>query len=332
MKKVIFISSLIICVLIVLTGCGDIGKVNEKNITEDLSGKTIIVSDNNISSKFDFTKLKKPEIKGFKVTKESLNKDSKQDIIYGQLKLSYTKNDNNTGAVVKYDANGQVKITYNYYDKAWIIDKVEASELNNWKINSSNVSYMALPDMNVTSDNITKDFGNDGSGIQTISNIKTSNDVPSRKEYVEFDASRDSSGVKSNEHWKFTYHYSDAEKKWSLESKQNTSKSIVSTPSNNANTSSSTATSNNGNSNNTDANNSSTNGSLTEAQALNLLNQKEGSEFTIVPGEDQGGIQNYQGKQCYSFFMSDKNTPQDTTFYVEISTGKIYNEVGGEVN
>lgn len=330
MKKVIFISSLIICVLIVLTGCGDIGKVNGKNITKDLIGKTIIISDNNISSKFDFTKLKKPEIKGFKVTKESLNKDSKQDIIYGQLKLSYTKNDNNTGAVVKYDANGQVKITYNYYDKAWTIDKVEAAELNNWKITSSNVSYMALPNMNVTSDSITKDFGNDGSGVQTISNIKTSNDVPSRKEYVEFDASRDSSGVKSNEHWKFTYHYSDAEKKWSLESKQNTSKSIVSTPSNNTNTSSSTATSNNGNSNNQ---NTASKTPLTRDQAKNILNQKEGSQFVLLDDSMQDtGVEQWNGMQCYDFLMNEKDVPKDTTFYVDINTGKVYNEVGGEMN
>jgi len=339
MKKISISALILLLISIILTGCG-IGKVDEKNVEKDLVGKTFYLVGNE-SSGGDKLTIKSGDIKDFKISKVSLNKNTKKEIIITEIKLAGNKVNEATGEISTYAATGQLKNTYSYYTKGgWVLDKVERASSDNWKVDSIRTgNYSPLPDLAITEDKVFNDILstnidiNVGSkptkyaieltkdNLKSVKVISTSDNDKERRKYVNFtvDVSSDITFFvkESGENIKgynikgtgnLIYKYNDLEKSWQCEI-QNI------TDSNKTNPSAPTK-----------------NLPVTKEQAKALIEKKLGASYGFSGDDkDQGNMQELNNMNCFSFPMNEKNAARITTFYVEISSGKIFNEFGYEV-
>lgn len=156
MKRTSYVMIMLMLASVIFLGCG-IGKVDESKVNQDLIGKELYISGDSFIGGTTW-KINKDMLKEFKVTKESIDKQNKEENIYGNIKLYYEIPESN-GEITSHSVQGEIKIVYKYYDKGgWILEKVERANKNeDFKDETKRTGkYAPLPSFNPTNDELKK--------------------------------------------------------------------------------------------------------------------------------------------------------------------------------
>ena len=142
-KLMVTLPLLSLLILLMFSGCV------KKSVSEDQL-KNDLIKHEGVQTCFssEFTKESTYTINSFEITKEQINNEDKQDLIYCNLTI---KND-------YFNVELSVKCTYNFYDKGgWILDEFNILEMNVTPISAADGQELINKILDVSSD---KDYKN----------------------------------------------------------------------------------------------------------------------------------------------------------------------------